>query len=87
MYNLGWYNLFLALAAFAGVMLMGKWVKNVGETLAVYACLSMVSAGIVLFFSVPEMQRAAFIQATFPFLALITYTLRKRNEKVEFKAH
>lgn len=73
MYNQGWYNLFLAFAAFAGILLAEKWVKNVGETLAIYACLSMLGAALVLFFSVPEMQRAAFIQGTFPLLALITF--------------
>jgi putative membrane protein len=84
-YNQGWYNLFLAIAAFAGVLLAGKWIKNVGETLAIYACLSMLGAAIVLFFSVPEMQRAAFIQGTFPLLALISYflTIRKAHSKAE----
>lgn len=78
-YNQGWYNLFLAVAAFAGIMLAGKWLKNVGETLAIYACLSMLCAALVLFFSVPDMQRAAFIQGTFPLLALITFFIAKRN--------
>ncbi|MDT0595265.1 DUF1304 domain-containing protein [Glaciecola petra] len=78
-YNQGWYNLFLAIAAFAGIMLAGKWLKNVGETLAIYACLSMLCAALVLFFSVPDMLRAAFIQGAFPFLALITFAIAKRN--------
>lgn len=81
MYNQGWYNLFLAIAAFAGIILAGKWIKNAGETLAMYACLSMLGAAIVLFFSVPEMQRAAFVQGTFPLLALITFIIAKRKSK------
>lgn len=78
-YNQGWYNLFLAFAAFTGILLAGKWIKNVGETLAVYACLSMLGAALVLFFSVPDMQRAAFVQGTFPLLALVTFFIAKRK--------
>jgi putative membrane protein len=69
-YNQGWYNLFLAIAAIVGVILSGKWIKHVGETLAVYACLSMLGAAVVLVFSAPDMARAAFIQGLFPMIAL-----------------
>lgn len=69
-YNQGWYNLFLAIAAIVGVILSGKWIKNVGETLALYACLSMLGAAVILMFSAADMARAAITQGLFPLLAI-----------------
>ena len=81
-YNQGWYNLFLAIAAIVGVLLSGKWIKHVGETLAVYACLSMLGAAVVLMFSAPGMGRAAFIQGVLPSLALVLFLMSvKKNVK------
>lgn len=74
-YNQGWYNLFLAIAAIAGVILSGKWIKHVGETLAIYACMSMLGAAIVLMFSAPDMGRAAIIQGIFPLFAIVLFSV------------
>lgn len=79
-YNQGWYNLFLAIAAIAGVILSGKWIKNVGETLAMYACLSMLGAALVLVFSAPGMGRAAVIQGLFPLLAIGFFLVSVNNK-------
>lgn len=72
-YNQGWYNLFLAIAALLGVVLANKFKPNVGNTLALYACFSMLAAALVLITSSWEMARAAFIQGLFPTLAIITF--------------
>ena len=80
-YNQGWYNLFLAIAAIAGVVLSGKWIKHVGETLAIYACMSMLGAAVVLLFSAPGMGRAAIIQGLFPLLAIGFFLVSVSNKK------
>jgi putative membrane protein len=71
-YNQGWYNLFLAIAAWLGLALIGRWKANVGETLAVYASLSMVGAGLILLFSTGKLLGTA-VQAGIPALALLIY--------------
>lgn len=76
-YNQGWYNLFLAIAAFAGVFFSSKLKPNVGNTLAIYACFSMIGAALVLITSSLEMARAAAIQGFFPLLAVITFFILK----------
>lgn len=76
-YNQGWYNLFLAIAALVGVFMAGKLKPNVGNTLAMYACLSMLGAALVLITSSIEMARAATIQGVFPLLALVTFFTMK----------
>lgn len=78
-YNQGWYNLFLAIAALAGVFLANKLKPNVGNTLSLYACFSMLAAALVLITSSPEMARAAFIQGIFPVCAVVTFFLLKKK--------
>lgn len=72
-YNQGWYNLFLAIAALVGVFFTNKLKPNVGTTLSLYACFSMLAAALVLITSSPELARAAFIQGIFPMLAFVTF--------------
>lgn len=80
-YNQGWYNLFLAIAAFTGILFANKMKPNVGNTLALYACFSMLAAALVLITSSPEMARAAIIQGIFPFCALATsFALKKKTD-------
>ena len=49
--NLGFYNLFLAAAGFAGLVFMSRGEVAIGRTLIVYMCLSAAGAGVVLFLS------------------------------------
>ena len=74
-YNQGWYNLFLAIAALSGAIFTNTLPKNVGISLSVYACLSMLAAALVLAFSAPELLRAAFVQGLFPLIALMLFLL------------
>ena len=74
-YNQGWYNLFLAIAALSGAIFTNTLPKNVGASLSIYACLSMLGAAIVLVLSSPELLRAAVIQGIFPLLALAIFAM------------
>lgn len=69
-FNQGFYNLFLALGAGAGLALLGI-NSTIALTLIVFAALSMVGAGAVLFFSVKTSRRAAIIQAGPPFFGVL----------------
>lgn len=69
-FNQGFYNLFLALGAGIGIALLGI-NSTVGFSLMLFAALSMVGAGAVLFFSVKRSRRAAIIQAGLPLLGVV----------------
>jgi len=62
-FNQGFYNLFLALAIVAGLLLRLFHREVEGTTLLTYACLSVFGAGFVLFLSSPGRARPAAIQA------------------------
>ncbi|MES1212077.1 MAG: DUF1304 domain-containing protein [Leifsonia sp.] len=71
-YNQGFYNVFLALGAGAGlVMLASPNVTQAGAALSIFVCLSMLLASIVLLFSNPKLARAAALQGTAPLIGLI----------------
>lgn len=80
-YNQGWYNLFLALGALIGLCFAKSLPRNVGTSLCVYACLSMLGAAIVLVYSEPLLARAAFIQGIFPATALVLYWFLRNKQK------
>jgi putative membrane protein len=69
-FNQGFYNLFLALGAGVGLVLLGV-ASTVAVTLMVFSALCMVGAGVVLFFSIPASRRAALIQAGPPFFGVL----------------
>lgn len=80
-YNQGWYNLFLALAALSGAIFANTLPKNVGASLSVYACLSMLGAALVLAFSAPELLRAAIVQGSFPLIALVFFVMSLKKTR------
>ncbi len=71
-YNQGFYNVFLALGAGTGAVMMA-WanVRNEGIALSIFVLLSMLLASVVLVTSNPKLARAALIQGVVPFLGLI----------------
>jgi putative membrane protein len=75
-FNQGFYNLFLAIAVFAGLALYLSGHVAAGLTLATWSCLSMVGAAVVLLTSAPGMQRGALIQGTAPLLFLLLELVR-----------
>ncbi len=73
--NQGFYNLFLAVVAAAGVVTLAMGHTSVGAALIVAGCGSMVAAGAVLWISSPAKARAALVQLTAPALALIALAI------------
>lgn len=72
-YNQGYYNLFLAVGALLGPILVWTGVDSVGGTLLLFCCASMVAAAVVLRLGGGrKFGRAAAVQATLPALALVT---------------
>lgn len=73
-FNQGFYNLFLAIGIFVGLVLLHVGNVTVGRTLVLFSCACMLGAGVVLFLSAGrQMLRAAVIQAAFPLLAWIAW--------------
>ena len=71
-FNQGFYNVFLALGAFAGlVMLAASSVQQAGAGLSIFVLLSMLLASIVLLFSNPKLARAAALQGAAPLIGLV----------------
>ena len=70
-YNQGFYNLFLAVTAGAGAVLLALDVTTVGATLAFTGAGSMVAAALVLLVSSPDKARAAVSQGTLPLLGVL----------------
>jgi putative membrane protein len=70
-FNQGFYNLFLALGAFAGLIAAG----DKGHAIALFSCACMAGAGIVLVASNPRMARSAGLQAGPPIIALVLAAL------------
>jgi len=70
--NQGFYNAFLGLAGFVGVILVAvPGMQQAGLTLMIYATLSKLLAATVLITSNPKLARAAALQGTAPLLAVI----------------
>ena len=71
-YNQGFYNVFLAIGAGAGlVMLASSNVQQAGAALTIFVLLSMLLASVVLLFSNPKLARAAAFQGVAPLIGLI----------------
>jgi putative membrane protein len=75
-YNQGFYNVFLAIGAGTGLVMLGSnnWVQG-GIALSLFSAASMVLASIVLLTSSPKLARSAAIQGVAPLLAIIFLTV------------
>ncbi|PJJ65226.1 DUF1304 domain-containing protein [Compostimonas suwonensis] len=74
-YNQGFYNLFLAIGAFIGVILVGAGAHEAGGALVIFTVGSMLAASIVLITSGRGYIRAALIQGTVPLIALVLFII------------
>ena len=74
-FNQGFYNLFLALTAFLGILLTMLGHETVGITLALAGTGMMLAAALVLILSDGSKARAAILQGTFPLLAVLALAL------------
>ncbi|MFC8302588.1 DUF1304 domain-containing protein [Specibacter sp. NPDC057265] len=70
-FNQGFYNLFLALVAGAGIWAVATGNEGVGSALLFAGCGSMVLAGLVLLISSPSKAKAAVIQLSMPLIAVV----------------
>lgn len=70
-YNQGFYNLFLALGVVVGLVLLWSGLAVAGLVLALFACLSMVLAALVLLSANRRMLRAALVQGAAPLVAVV----------------
>jgi putative membrane protein len=61
-YNQGFYNLFLSVGVGLGLGLVATGNVEAGRAIALFACGSMVAAGVVLVLHNPKFLRAAAIQ-------------------------
>ena len=69
--NQGFYNLFLAILAGLGVILVAAGQFAVGATLLLAGTGSMAAAALVLFLADPTKRQAALKQGTLPVLAIL----------------
>lgn len=70
-FNQGFYNLFLAIVAAAGIIAAASGHDGVGAALVLAGCGSMLLAGLVLLISSPSKAKAALVQLAFPLIAVV----------------
>jgi putative membrane protein len=74
-YNQGFYNLFLAAGALGGVLKSLLGHPEAGVPVMLFACGSMLAAGVVLVTHNRAFARAAAIQAVPPLVAILAQVL------------
>ena len=74
-FNQGFYNLFLAIAVFTGLVFQLAGQAAVGSALVFTGLGSMLLAALVLAISSPEKSATALKQGTLPLLGLIALAL------------
>jgi putative membrane protein len=70
-FNQGFYNVFLAIGAGLGLVLLGSGLTQAGLALAIFSCGSMVAAALVLAVSSPKLWRSALIQGAAPLVGVV----------------
>lgn len=74
-FNQGFYNLFLAIAVFAGLIFFAVGAPVIGATLAFVGAGSMAAAALVLLLSSPDKRGAALKQGVIPAVAVIVLAI------------
>lgn len=74
-FNQGFYNLFLAIAVFAGIAFFATGHTTIGATLVLTGAGSMAAAALVLFASSPRNRGAALKQGVVPLLSVVTVAI------------
>ena len=70
-FNQGFYNLFLAVGVVAGIVLVAAQDPIAGGALILFACGSMIAAGVVLYLHDQRFLRAAALQVLPPLIAVV----------------
>ena len=74
-YNQGFYNLFLAVGAIAGLVLIAIGLTFAGRALVLFSTASMTAAAVVLTTTGPGYLRPALIQGTLPLIGFVLFAL------------
>jgi putative membrane protein len=74
-YNQGFYNLFLAVGVAIGLALAYSGDADAGRAVTLFACGSMIAAGLVLVLHNPSFLRAAAVQVVPPLVAVLAIVL------------
>jgi putative membrane protein len=74
-WNQGFYNLFLAVGIAIGLTLVAAGDATAGRAIVLFACGSMIAAGVVLVLHNPAFLRAAAIQVVPPLVAVVAIFL------------
>jgi putative membrane protein len=69
--NQGFYNLFLALGVFGGLLWIASGSVEAGRAVVMFACACMVGAGVVLVATDRRFAASAAFQAVPPLLAIV----------------
>ena len=77
-FNQGFYNLFIAIGTFVGLTLIFQKQFFVAGIMTGFCGLSMIGAGVVLWFSAPRLRRGALIQMIPPILGFIFLSFHAR---------
>ncbi|MBV6699049.1 DUF1304 domain-containing protein [Kitasatospora aureofaciens] len=70
-FNVGFYNLFLALGLVAGLVLLHTGHATAGRAVITYISWFMIAGGVTLFASEPKLWRGALGQAVPPVIVLL----------------
>ncbi|HEY6570228.1 MAG TPA: DUF1304 domain-containing protein [Candidatus Limnocylindrales bacterium] len=70
-FNQGFYNLFLAIGTVVGLVLVAAGQVDAGRAIVLFACATMVGAGVVLLASNRRFLVGASIQALPPLVVLV----------------
>ena len=70
-YNQGFYNLFLTVGVAIGLTLVAVGDQAAGRAIVLFACGSMIAAGVVLVLHSPQLLRAGLIQVLPPLVAVL----------------
>lgn len=70
-FNQGFYNLFLAIGAILGVILVLTGSTATGWPLVIFACACMLGAAVVLAGTGRRYLNSSFVQGSFPLIALL----------------
>lgn len=74
-FNQGFYNLFLGVAVFAGIIFVAAGAIEIGMTLVFVGAASMAGAALVLLLSSPDKRGAALKQGVIPALGVLALAL------------
>ena len=72
-FNQGFYNLFLAIGVFTGIVIVNRGMPAIGAAVVAFGCASMLGAALVLLGSSRKLWRGALIQGLPPLVFLVSF--------------